>query len=74
MFYVRPLRPWGAYAIWVISWNRGNSGTYTHVTCTPLHPPRPPFFFLFLPFFGLCSPQMVHLLPIPNMEWAVYEF
>ena len=32
-----------------------------------------PIFVTIFTFLGLCPPQMVHLLPVPNMEWAVYE-
>ena len=42
------------------------------VTCTPIHPFPPICYYLYL--FGPLPPQMVHLLPVPNMEWAVYEF
>ena len=36
----------------------------------PLYTLPPLFLLLFLPFW---APQMVHLLPIPNVEWAVYD-
>ena len=39
-------------------------------TAIRLSPP----IFVTITFWGLFPPQMVHLLPVPNMEWAVYEF
>ena len=39
--------------------------------------PYTPFVLFFVPFFtflGLFPSQMAHLLPVPNMEWAVYKF
>ena len=33
-----------------------------------------PIFVTIFTFLGLFHPKMVHLLPIPNTEWAVYEF
>ena len=41
-----------------------------YVTYTPI---RCPIFGTIFTFLGLFPPQMVHLLPVPNMEWAVYE-
>ena len=38
--------------------------------------PYTPFFPIFVTIFtflGLFPSQMVHLLPVRNMEWAVYE-
>ena len=71
--YLRHMR----HAIWVIILEqRQYSGTYTHaffyVKCTPIRLFYPIFVIIFT-FLGLFTPQMVHLLPVPNMEWAVYE-
>ena len=38
-----------------------------------LYTPFPPIFVTIFTFLGLFTSQMVHLLPVPNMEWAVYE-
>ena len=35
--------------------------------------PFSPIFVTIFTFLGLFPPQMVHLLPVPKMEWAVYE-
>ena len=35
--------------------------------------PFPPIFVTIFTFLGPFPLQMVHLLPVPNMEWAVYE-
>ena len=64
-------------AIWVIVLNRGNvvvhiqmrflCNVYLYMIVSP---------YVFLNIFtslGLSPPQMVHLLPVPNMKWAVYE-
>ena len=32
-----------------------------------------PIFVTIFTFLGLFPSQMVHLLPIPNVEWAMYE-
>ena len=39
---------------------------------SPIHP-FPPLFVTIFTFLGLYPLQMVHLLPVPNMEWAMYE-
>ena len=36
--------------------------------------PFSPVFVIIFTFLGLFAPQLVHFLPVPNMEWAVYEF
>ena len=74
---VRHLQRALRHTIWVIILEqRQNSGAYTHalfyVMHTPLHPFSPIFVTIFT-FLGLFPPQMVHVLPVPNMEWAVYE-
>ena len=43
-----------------------------YVMYNPIHPLIPIFVIIFT-FLGLFPPQMVHLLPVPNMEWTVYE-
>ena len=43
-----------------------------YVTYTHIHPFSPILYTIFS-FLGLFPPQMVHLLPVQNMEWAVYE-
>ena len=43
-----------------------------YATYTPICP-FPPIFVTIFTFLGLFPPKMVHLLPVPNMEWAVYE-
>ena len=37
------------------------------------YPYTPPSFVAIYTFLGLFPPQMVHLLPVPNREWAVDE-
>ena len=55
--------------IWVIILEqRQYSGTYTHAYP---YTPFPPYFVAILTFWGLFPPQMVHLLPVPNIEWAI---
>ena len=34
--------------------------------------PYVPFFCYYFYLFGPLPPQVLHLLPIPNMEWAVH--
>ena len=48
--------------------------THIHFLCNVYpYTPFPPIFVTIFAFLGLFPPQMVHLLPVPNMEWAVYE-
>ena len=72
---LRPLRHLRR-AIWVIILEqRQYSGTYTHaffIERAPLYAFFSYFVTIFT-FYGLFPSQMVHLLPVPNMEWAVYE-
>ena len=35
--------------------------------------PSPPYFCGYFYLLGPLPPQMVHLLPVPNIEWAMYE-
>ena len=37
---------------------------------TPVHP-FPSIFVAVFTFLGVFPPPMVHLLPVPNMEWAL---
>ena len=64
-------------AIWVVILEqKQESGTCTHAFFLRYknpYTPFPPYFVTISPFLGLLPLQMVHLLPIPNMEWAVYE-
>ena len=58
-------------------WNKGNIVLHTHMRflCN-VYPYTPlfPIFVAIFTFLGLFPPQMVHLLPVPNMEWACMNF
>ena len=58
----------------IILEHRLHSAAYTHAFLCNVYPYTPfsPYFCYQFYLFGP-PPQTVHLLPVPNLEWVVYE-